>query len=86
MAFQKEKSSKKVLREVGAAYGVGINPQGEAPSATPITEAAGADVKAHSNLPEVPEETIVAREPVKVSEVAEVVDGAKAPIRENSPT
>ena len=85
VAFQKRKSSKKVPREAGAAFGVGITLEGEAPSAAPITEAAGAEVEAYVNLPEVPREIDVERKPVQVSEAAEVADRAEAPVGENSP-
>ena len=64
---------------------MGITPDGEAPSTTPITEAAGADVKAHASLSEVPREINVAREPIEASEAAEVADGVEAPVGENSP-
>ena len=65
---------------------VGITHEGEAPSAAPITEVVGAEVKAHANLSKVPRETVMARKPVEVSEAAEVADGAEDPVRENSPT
>ena len=64
VTFRKRKSSKKVPREVGVASRVGIAPDGEAPSAAPITKVAGAEVEAHANLSEVPRETDAEREPV----------------------
>ena len=85
-AFQKRKSSKKGSREVGDTSRVGITLKGEAPSAAPITEAAGAEVKAYADLLKVLGETIIVREPVEIPEVVEVVDGAEAPIKENSST
>ena len=84
-AFQKRKSFKKVPREAGMASRVGITFEGEAPLVAPITEAVGVKVEAHANLSDVLGEIIAVREPIKVSEAAEVADRAEVPIEENSP-
>ena len=84
VAFRKRKSSKKVLREAGAVFGVGISPDGEVPSAAPITNMIEAKVEAHASLSEVPGETKAARELVEASGAAEGADGAEAAIGENA--